>query len=102
MKRELCKETMYIKNDDKWQKEEDKTKLQKAITEISRKSVAKINEWKIETPEYENMDSPEFMRGIVMSRNSMAGHNRESYADKIIRLLAKETMVDKNNLLLTE
>jgi hypothetical protein len=98
---DIKRETMYIKNDDKWQKEEDKTKLQKAITEISRKSVAKINEWKIETPEYENMDSPEFMRGIVMSRNSMAGHNRESYADKIIRLLAKETMVDKNNLLLT-
>jgi len=98
---DIKRETMYIKNDDKWQKEEDKTKLQKAITEISRKSVAKINEWKIETPEYENMDSPEFMRGIVMSRNSMAGYNRESYADKIIRLLAKETMVDKNNLLLT-
>ena len=97
---DIKRETMYIKSDDRWQKEEDKMKLQKAITEISRKSVAKINQWKVETPEYENMDSPEFMRGIIMSNNSMAGHNRESYADKIIRLLAKETMVDKNNLLL--
>ena len=97
---DVKRETMYIKSDDKWQKEEDKTKLQKAITEISRKSVAKINQWKTETPEYDNMDSPEFMRGITMSNNSMAGHNRENYADKIIRILAKETMVDKQNLLL--
>jgi hypothetical protein len=97
---DVKRETMYIKSDDRWQKEEDKTKLQKAITEISRKSVAKINQWKTETPEYENMDSPEFTQGIVMSNNSMAGYNREEYAEKIIRLLAKETMVDKNNLLL--
>jgi len=97
---DVKRETMYIKSDDRWQKEDNKTKLQKAITEISRKSVAKINQWKVETPEYDDMDSPEFMRGIIMSTNSMAGHNRESYADKIIRLLAKETMVDKNNLLL--
>ena len=97
---DIKRETMYIKSNDQWQKEEDKTKLQKAITEISRKSVAKINQWKTETPEYENMDSPEFTRGIIMSNNSMAGHNRELYADKIIRLLAKETMIDKQNLLL--
>ena len=90
------RETMYIRSDDKWQKEEDNTKLQKAITEISRKSVEKINKWKTETPEYENMDSPEFMRGIVMSKNSMAGYNRETYADKIIKMLAKETIIEKN------
>jgi len=98
---DVKRETMYIRSDDKWQKEEDNSKLQKAITEISRKSVAKINQWKTETPEYENMDSPEFMRGIVMSNNSMAGHNRESYADKIIKLLAKETMVDKQIFTIT-
>jgi hypothetical protein len=90
------RETMYIRSDDKWQKEEDNSKLQKAITEISRKSVEKINKWKTETPEYENMDSPEFMRGIVMSKNSMAGYNRETYADKIIKMLAKETIIEKN------
>ena len=89
------RETMYIKDEDKWTKEPDDSKLQKAIQTVSYKSMGKLQEWKQENPEYQDVDSVFSKKCLDMHRNTLAGSDREVYYPKVIHVLAKETMVDK-------
>ena len=92
---DVKRETMYIKDEDKWNKESDDTKLQKAIQTVSYKSMGKLMEWKQENPDYQNADSEFSKRCLDMQKQSLAGSDREVYYPKVIHVLAKETMVDK-------
>ena len=92
---DVKRETMYIKDEDKWNKESDDTKLQKAIQTVSYKSMGKLTEWKKENPEYQNADSKFSNRCLEIQKQSLAGSDRDVYYPKVIRVLAKETMVDK-------
>ena len=89
------RETMYIKDDDKWSKEEDYTKLNKVIQTVTVKSVGTLLEWKAENPDYRDADSKFSERCITIQQQSMAGHNRDVYYPKVIHAIAREVMVDK-------
>ena len=94
---DVKRETMYIKEEDQWAKEEDTKKLQEAIQEVSRKSLIQYFQWKEENPEHTNLDSDVGMKCMAISRNSMAGSNRDEYYNKIIKTVAKETILDKKS-----
>ena len=89
------RETMYIKDENTWTKQPDDSKLQKAIQTVSYKSMGKLQEWKQENPEYQDVDSEFSKKCLDMHRNTLAGSDREVYYPKVIHALAKETMVDK-------
>lgn len=93
---DVKRETMYIKEEDQWAKEEDTKKLNEAIQEVSRKSLIQYFQWKEENPEHTNLDSDVGMKCMAISKNSMAGSNRDEYYNKIIKTVAKETVLDKN------
>jgi hypothetical protein len=92
---DIKRKTMYIKDEDKWNKESDDSKLQKAIQTVSYKSMGKLMEWKQENPEYQDADSDFSKKCIEIQKQSLAGSDREVYYPKVIHVLAKETMVDK-------
>ena len=92
---DLKRETMYIKDEDKWNKEEDDTKLRNAIQTVSRKSMKTLNEWKQVNPDYEDGDSEFSQDCLSMQRHSVAGDDREVYYPKVAKLVAKEVIVDK-------
>jgi hypothetical protein len=92
---DVKRETMYIKDDNKWNKEEDSTKLNRAIQEVTRKSMISLLDWKEENPDYKDRDSAFSERCIVIQQQSMAAHNRDTYFPKVIKALAKEVVVDK-------
>ena len=89
------RETMYIKDDGKWVKELDDTKLQKGIQTVSYKSIGKLMEWKKENPDYRDSDSKFSNQCMVMHKNSIAGYDRDTYYPKVIHSIAKEVTVDK-------
>jgi hypothetical protein len=89
------RETMYIKDDNKWSKEEDDSKLRSAIQEITRKSICSLIGWKRGNPESDDMDSKFSGRCIVIQQQSMAGYNREVYYPKVIHAIAREVLVNK-------
>ena len=93
------RETMYIKDDDKWEKEEDTKKLTSAIQLVSKKSVTTLVNWQDTNPDYKDMDSEFSNKCIGMLQQSIAGNNREVLYPKVIRSLAKETAIDKANLI---
>ncbi len=92
---DVKRETMYIKDEDKWSKEEDSAKLNKAIQEVTRKSMGTLMDWKAENPDYKDRDSDFSGRCIVIQQQSMAAHNRDTYYPKVIHAIAKEVMVEK-------
>ncbi len=72
-----CKrETLYIKDSDKWEKEESDKKLEGGIQEVSRKSIGSLLKWKKENPEYENIDSEFSNKCIIMQQQSIAGDKK--------------------------
>jgi hypothetical protein len=87
---DIKRETMYIKDDDKWTKETGPAKLNTAILTISQKSTRTLLDWKKENPDYQDHDSEFCTRCIVIQRNSMAGFDRDTYYPKVIRAIAKE------------
>jgi hypothetical protein len=92
---DVKRETMYIKDEDKWNKEEDSTKLNQAIQEVTRKSMRTLLDWKEENPDYKDNDSDFSNLCITIQKNSMAAHNRDTYFPKVIKAVAKEVIVDK-------
>ena len=90
---DLKREIMYIKDEDKWTREEDPTKVNSAIQEVTRKSMGTLMNWKDENPDYKDRDSAFSERCIVIQQQSMAAHNRETYYPKVIHAIAKEVSI---------
>ena len=92
---DVKRETMYIKDDNKWSKEENDSKLRSAIQEITKKSIRSLMNWKRGNPESDDMDSKFSGRCIVIQQQSMAGYNREVYYPKVIHAIAREVLIKK-------
>ena len=91
---DVKREIMYIREEDKWQKDEDN--VRSAIQEVSRKSMQKLIDWKENNPDYKDMNSDFSNKCIVIHQESNAGDNREIYFPKVIKTLAKETSIKQN------
>ena len=89
------RETLYIKDQDTWEKEQSNSKLSNAIQEVSRKSVGSLMQWKQTNPDYENIDSAFSNKCITIQKQSIAGQNSDALYPKIIHNLAKENVINK-------
>jgi hypothetical protein len=92
------RETMYIKDEDKWEKEdENKIKMHKMVKKVSNKNIQLITEFREKYPEYKkctSKNSDKFNKIII---ESMGGNGDNEYEkeEKIIKKVAKEVFVDK-------
>jgi hypothetical protein len=93
---DLKREIMYIKDDNKWNKEDTDKKVRDAIATITIQSMKTLHEWKETNPDYKDKRSDFANQCIPMQMHSVAGPNRETYYPKIITAIAKEMMVDKS------
>jgi hypothetical protein len=92
---DLKRETMYIKDEDKWNREENDTKLRNAIQTVSRKSIKTLQDWKQINPDYNDGNSDFSLECLSMQRHSVAGEDRDVYFPKVAKLVAKEVIIDK-------
>lgn len=94
------RETLYIKNQNEWTKEEpDKLHLSKAIKSVSSKNIQQIFEWQKKYPEYKDPSSRDSDRYMKMIFNTMSGSSSEEQSknlDKIIKNITKQVVIDKN------
>jgi hypothetical protein len=90
------RETMYVKDDNKWEKDEINAKLSSAIREVSRKSLIALMGWKSTNDDYKDMDSEFSNKCITMQLQSVAGYNRDTYYPKIFKTVAKEMVIEKD------
>ena len=96
---DVKRETIYVKEENQWDKEKSHIVIQRGIQEITRKNMCQLTEWREENPEYENMDSEIGEKSMVLQQNLMAGNKRDEFYPKIIKNIAKETILDKKRLL---
>ena len=98
---DVKREVIYIKDNDKWEKEcEEKPLLTKAIKVIANENIKKITEWREKNPDCTNSDSKKNNMYLKIVSNSMNGSDKEEgqkNITKIISNLAKETMIQKEN-----
>ena len=91
------RETIYIKDEDKWEKEdENRTRLRKAIKRIAAKNYKLLPAYREKYPGCQHADSKYSDRYNKMVVEAMGGTGNESEKeDKIIRNIAKNILIDK-------
>jgi hypothetical protein len=93
---DLKRETMYIKDDNKWNKEDTDKKVRNAIAMITIQSMKTLHEWKETNPEYKDSNSEFSNLCIPMQMYSVAGPNRDIYYPRVIKAIAKEIVINKS------
>jgi hypothetical protein len=92
------RETMYIKDEDKWEKEDDnKTKLHKMIRKVSHKNINLISDFKALYPDWKKSTSKVSDKFNKIIIESMGGNGDNDYEkeEKIIKRLSNEVLIDK-------
>jgi hypothetical protein len=96
---DLKREVLYVKDKDAWEKDNDeKNKMKTAIKYIAAKNFKQINEWREKNPESDDYDSQRHMDYHQIVIHSMGGSTKEEdeqHYNKIIRNVAKESVIDK-------
>jgi hypothetical protein len=96
---DLKREVLYIKDDDKWSKEnDDKLVIKKAIKDVSNKNIRQINEWTNLNPDCKQSDSKKNDQYLKIVMNSMSGGSNEEQnhnIDKIIKNITKSVIIEK-------
>ena len=93
------REVIYIKDEDKWEKDNDeKERLRKAIKKIAFKNEKLLPKYKELHPgcNYSHSKYADEYSKIVIETMGGLGNNDIENQDKIIRNIAKEVVIDKN------
>jgi hypothetical protein len=94
------RETMYVKDQDKWEKEDEKRlKMHKLVRKVANKNINLISEFQKLHPEWKKCSSKYADQHNKIVIESMGGKGDNDYEkeEKIIKKIAKEVFVDKAN-----
>lgn len=95
---DLKRETLYIKTNDNWEKDDNKKHLMKtAITTIAKRQINKIKEWELAHPDWNKTDAgtTQYMEMVKNVTDIGEDNQRNKSENKIIKSIAKEVMIDK-------
>ena len=94
------RETLYVKNNDEWVKgEEGKNHVKNAVDTIARNQIKQIGEWRKQNPESKTIHTPKSDQLMKIANSIGGGINSEEQnknIDKVIRNVAKGTVIDKD------
>ena len=89
------REVLYVKDENKWEKENDeKDKMKKVINKISTKNIQQIPEWVDQHPDCKDGDSRTNNQYLHIVSESMGCCEPANYG-KIIHNVSKQVIVDK-------
>lgn len=95
------RETIYIKDDNQWIKDdENKTSLTKAIKQVANKNMKQITEWQKAHPNFndpESKDNDKYMNIILNSMSGSTKEESEKNYEKIAKNIAKEVVINKTS-----
>jgi hypothetical protein len=96
---DVKRETLYIKDENKWIKEDDKKeKIKTAIKQITRKNIQQIPVWVKANPGCLDPDSKNNDTYLQIVSNAMSGSTTEeqsSNLNKIVTKISKESIINK-------
>ena len=102
---DLKRETIYIKNADKWEKDDaDKTNMRKAVRGVAKKNMKELWRWYNDNkPAVEQIGTDVCEDYFRYHKAALGGYGKEEdlkFEDKIMRNVLKEVHVDKSTSLI--
>lgn len=92
---DLKREVLYVKDDDRWQRDnEDKRKIKQAIAVVANKQFDKIKEWEASNPTWETTESGT-QSYIEIVKEVTTTDDDERSTNRIIKSIAKEVIIEK-------
>jgi hypothetical protein len=92
------REVLYIKDDDKWEREGiHSKKLLDAIHTVEHKNVILVNEWAKTNPQCENSETRANQIYLTLSKHATDGDDEN--ITKVAKHIAKSVVIDKNEML---
>ena len=91
---DLKRETLYIKDNNSWEKDKNKSKLKRVIKDLSHKQFKTLHEWTENNPDFKEDDTKKeyFVHAI-----SNIGKDSKTIDEKIIKSLCTNTYIKDNN-----
>jgi hypothetical protein len=91
------RETIYIKDDNKWEKDEEQKKMHKMIKKVADKNARLLPKFTEKYPDYKNYHSKtsDIYSKIIVESMGGSGDNDYEKEEKIIKNIAKNIMVEK-------
>jgi hypothetical protein len=87
------RDIMYIKDEEKWEKDERNIKLKDTIGAISRKQIKKLKEWKDSDPEVTKTTSTK-NDNFLLTLNHVCTPIPEVSEKRLIKTIGKEVQID--------
>ena len=84
------RETLYIKDNDTWEKDKNKEKIKHVIKKTSNKNYTALNNWTKENPDFMEDDEKQMFYARTMSK---LGKPIDGIDDKIVKKICNETYV---------
>jgi len=103
---DLKRETVYVKDAEKWEKDVNKEKLRKAVKWVAHKNERMRPVWYAEAPEVDTMGTENYEKFFKYSAAALGGYGKEenkTFEDKIMKNVLKEVTIDsksRKNLIL--
>ena len=96
---DLKRETLYIRENDEWSKEENsKEKIKELVDRVANKNCRTMKLWTEEHPDYNLVDSVDNLEFMKLSDTILGGFGEQEnrqFRDKIIRSVIKEVAINK-------
>lgn len=96
---DVKRETLYVKDKNGWEKENQKNdRLKMAIKHIAHKNMTQLPVWQQENPDYKDAESTvneKYMKIVYESTGGYTDEEDDANYNKIISKVAKETTIDK-------
>jgi hypothetical protein len=91
------RETIYIKDDNKWEKDEERNKMHKMIKKVADKNARLLPKFTEKYPDYKNYHSKNSDKysKIIVEAMGGSGDNDYEKEEKIIKNIAKNILVEK-------
>ena len=96
---DLKRDTMYIKEDDAWVKDNDENdKMTQLFRRITKKSIKSAYDWSDNHPNSLNSDCKEndFLINVLLNSIGKIGDEQAKFDNKVLKSIARVVLVDRN------
>jgi hypothetical protein len=87
---DLKRESLYIKDDDNWEKDINKEKIRKAIKDVSTKQFCALSKWTKENPDFQNN---EYKQNYYTHTLVAIANTKDNNEEKIIKKLCNNSYI---------
>ena len=94
---DIKRDTMYIKDEDKWHKDENHTTIKNTIVKIADKERTALYQWANDNPDWIETESKQIEYLTMVRSICEPIENYVNYERKIIKHIEKEIVIDKNS-----